>query len=52
MHTKLRKQEGKRPLGDLGADGGTILKWMLKKKEVRRCIGFVWLRIGSSSGLL
>jgi hypothetical protein len=36
------KPEGNRPLG-----GWTILKWILERQD-----GMVWLRIGTSGGLL
>jgi hypothetical protein len=28
------------------------VKWMLRKEDVRMFIGFIWLRIGSSEGLV
>jgi hypothetical protein len=34
----------------LGADYG--IKWMLKKQEVRVWTGLIWLRIGTTGGLL
>jgi len=51
VHTDYgRKREGKSTLGDLGVDG--ILKWILKKGDRKAWIGFIWLRIGTSGGLL
>jgi len=38
-------------LGHLGRDG-TILKMILKKHDMRVRIGFIWLRTGTSGGLL
>jgi len=38
-------------LEDLEVDKNTILKWMLKK-DGRAWIGFIWLRIRRSEGLL
>jgi hypothetical protein len=29
-----------------------ILKWILERKDRMACIGFMWLRIGTSGGLL
>jgi hypothetical protein len=37
-------------LGDLNVDERTILKEISKMKVVR--VGFIWLRIGSRSGML
>jgi hypothetical protein len=39
-------------LGDLHIDERDILKLIIKEEDVRVCIGFNWLRIGSSGGLL
>jgi len=35
----------------LSADGGMILKRILKKLDVRMWTGFNWLRIGTGCGL-
>ena len=40
------KPTGKRPLGDLGVDGRTILEWTLKRYVSMRGIGLIRLRIG------
>jgi hypothetical protein len=37
---------------DLGVDGWILLKWSLKKYDVRPWAGRIWLRIGSSGRLL
>jgi hypothetical protein len=39
-------------LEDLFVDGRTILKWNLRKSDGGMWTGFIWLRIGSGSGLL
>jgi hypothetical protein len=44
--------KGRDNLRDLGVDGRIILKCMLKKKGVRVWAGFIWLRTGTSGGLL
>jgi len=42
--------KGLHRLGDAGVDGRIILEWILK--IVRTWTGFIWLRTGSSGGLL
>jgi hypothetical protein len=42
---------GRGHLEDLGVDGRTILKMILRKSGERMWIGFIWLRIGNG-GLL
>jgi hypothetical protein len=37
---------------DLGVDGRTILEWILRKQAWGVQTGFIWLRIGTSGGLL
>jgi hypothetical protein len=36
----------------LGAGGKTILEWILGKEDGKVWTGFIWLRIGTSGGLL
>jgi hypothetical protein len=38
--------------GDLGVDSTTILKWFLKRQGVKMWTGFMWLKKGTSGGLL
>jgi hypothetical protein len=45
------KPEGKRPLGNLDV-GGRILKWTLGKQDGVVWTGLIWLRVGTSGGLL
>jgi hypothetical protein len=33
-------------------DGWTIVKWILKRQDKIMWIGLIWLRIGTSGGLL
>jgi hypothetical protein len=33
-------------------DGGITLKWILRKYGLGVSIGFLWLRVGSSGGLV
>jgi hypothetical protein len=49
---KTRKGRGGKE--DLDIDGRIILKWILKLEEWNEVvwIGVIWLRIGSSGGLL
>jgi hypothetical protein len=37
---------------DIGVHGKVILEWNLDKSDARVWIEFIWLRIGSSGGLL
>jgi hypothetical protein len=37
---------------DLSIDGNVMLKWIFGKQGERMWIGFIWLRIGASGGLL
>jgi hypothetical protein len=46
------KPEGKRPRGRLGIDERIILKSVLKNQDERAWTGFIWLRVGTSGGLL
>jgi hypothetical protein len=39
-------------LENLGTDERILLRWILKKYEARVYTGFIWLRIGTSGGLL
>jgi hypothetical protein len=43
--------EGKRSLGR-PRRGRTILKWILERQDGMVWIGLIWLRIGTSGGLL
>jgi hypothetical protein len=36
---------------DLGVDGRIMFKYVLEKQDVRVWSGFVWIRIGISSGM-
>jgi hypothetical protein len=37
---------------DQGVDGKTVLEWILRKLGEKLWTGFIWLRIGTSDGLL
>jgi len=43
---------GKNHLGDPGADGGIILRWIFVKWDVEVWTGSSWLRIGAGDGHL
>jgi hypothetical protein len=49
LHTK---PEGKNPLGKARSKGRILSKWVLKRQGVAIWIGFIWLRIGISGGIL
>jgi hypothetical protein len=44
--------EGKNHLQELDIGGKTILKWILERQDGLVWIGLIWLRIGTSGGLL
>ena len=46
------KPEGKRPLGDLGVDGWTILGWISRRWDVSIWAGLGWPRIETGGGRL
>jgi hypothetical protein len=46
------KREEKRPLGIPRHKRRIILKWILKKEDGGTWTGFMWIRIGTSEGLL
>jgi hypothetical protein len=46
------KPEGKTHTEELGVGGRIILKWSYRSRFGRVCTGFIWLRIGTSGGLL
>jgi hypothetical protein len=49
----IGKPEEQEPLReDLDEDDRTILEWILQKWVGKVWNGFIWLRIGTSSGLL
>jgi hypothetical protein len=48
----LETLKGRHHSGDLGVDGKITLDWILGKQNGKVWIGFIWLRIGTSGGLL
>ena len=48
----MGKHEERGHLGDPGIDGRIILRWILRKWDVRARTGLIWLRIGSGGGHL
>jgi hypothetical protein len=48
----VNKPEGKRPWEDEDVCGWTILKWILERLDGMLQFGLIWLRIGTSKGLL
>jgi hypothetical protein len=54
MHTIywLENLKGRDHSEDLGIDGKIILEWILGKQGGEVWTGFIWLRIGTSGGLL
>jgi len=54
MHTLFwfENLKGRDYLGDLGADVRIVLEWMLGEQGGKVWTGCIWLRTGTSSGLL
>jgi hypothetical protein len=54
MHTKFGQKtlKGRDNSEDIGVGRRTILEWILGKQRGKVWTGFIWLRIGSSGGLL
>jgi len=48
----LENWKGKGHSEDPGVDGNIILEWILLKKGGRVWTEFIWLKIGTSGGLL
>jgi hypothetical protein len=48
----LENLKGRDHLEDLGADGRITFDWNLGKEGVKMWIGFIWLRMEISGGLL
>jgi hypothetical protein len=48
----IRNREGKELLGRPTCDRMTILKWALNKCNGKPLSGFIWLRIGTSDGII
>jgi hypothetical protein len=48
----LKSLEGRNLLEGIGVDGRVILKLVLKKLGGRVWTGFIWLRLGTSGGIL
>jgi hypothetical protein len=46
------KHEGKTKFEHRGLDGGTMLKWIIRKWYGKPWIGFIWLRNGINFELL
>jgi hypothetical protein len=48
----VRNLKGRSHSEDLDIDGNIILEWILGKHSGKLWTGFIWLRIGTSGGLL
>jgi hypothetical protein len=48
----LENLKGRDHSKDLGVDGNIILEWILGQKSEKLWSGFIWLRIGTSGGMV
>jgi len=48
---KLENLKGRDHLGDIGVNWWIILKWFLRKHDMRACTIFIWFRTGTSGRL-
>jgi hypothetical protein len=52
VQSTSEKLKGRDHSEDLGIDGKKISEWILGKQDGKVWTGFIWLRIGTSGGLL
>jgi hypothetical protein len=52
MRNAYKILKGRDHSEDIGTDGKIILKWILGKRDGKMWTGCIWLRTGTSNGLL
>jgi hypothetical protein len=48
----VESPKGKNYMREQGVNWRTMLRWILRKQDMKVQNGFMWLRIGTSGGLL